>query len=281
MLEELLMQETQPEVEAETTEVEETVPQDAENSETTETEAKPTEVEDDSEQETEQEQDSGIAGAEQDNTEVSEEPAPVIRVKYNKQEREYSLDDAKPLVEMGLKYESFKPSYEKLKFLASTTGQSVSDLIDSLVTSNEQALYEQILKRANGNEEIAKELFEAKKAERQRKFDELKAQESEREKQEKEAEKNRLADEFIELKSEVGTFNEFSDVPKSVLKIAAKKGISLLDAYLRYERAERKRAEAVKAKQTEAAKTSTGSLNTETETPDNIYDDVMRAVFGN
>lgn len=278
MLEELLMQETQPEVEAET---KETVPQDAENSETTETEAKPTEVEDDSEQETEQEQDSGIAGAEQDNTEVSEEPAPVIRVKYNKQEREYSLDDAKPLVEMGLKYESFKPSYEKLKFLASTTGQSVSDLIDSLVTSNEQALYEQILKRANGNEEIAKELFEAKKAERQRKFDELKAQESEREKQEKEAEKNRLADEFIELKSEVGTFNEFSDVPKSVLKIAAKKGISLLDAYLRYERAERKKAEAVKAKQTEAAKTSTGSLNTETETPDNIYDDVMRAVFGN
>lgn len=278
MLEELLMQETQPEVEAET---KETVPQDAENSETTETEAKPTEVEDDSEQETEQEQDSGIAGAEQDNTEVSEEPAPVIRVKYNKQEREYSLDDAKPLVEMGLKYESFKPSYEKLKFLASTTGQSVSDLIDSLVTSNEQALYEQILKRANGNEEIAKELFEAKKSERQRKFDELKAQESEREKQEKEAEKNRLADEFIELKSEVGTFNEFSDVPKSVLKIAAKKGISLLDAYLRYERAERKKAEAVKAKQTEAAKTSTGSLNTETETPDNIYDDVMRAVFGN
>jgi hypothetical protein len=278
MLEELLMQETQPEVEAET---KETVPQDAENSETTETEAKPTEVEDDSEQETEQEQDSGIAGAEQDNTEVSEEPAPVIRVKYNKQEREYSLDDAKPLVEMGLKYESFKPSYEKLKFLASTTGQSVSDLIDSLVTSNEQALYEQILKKANGNEEIAKELFEAKKAERQRKFDELKAQESEREKQEKEAEKNRLADEFIELKSEVGTFNEFSDVPKSVLKIAAKKGISLLDAYLRYERAERKKAEAVKAKQTEAAKTSTGSLNTETETPDNIYDDVMRAVFGN
>lgn len=278
MLEELLMQETQPEVEAET---KETVPQDAENSETTETEAKPTEVEDDSEQETEQEQDSGIAGAEQDNTEVSEEPAPVIRVKYNKQEREYSLDDAKPLVEMGLKYESFKPSYEKLKFLASTTGQSVSDLIDSLVTSNEQALYEQILKKANGNEEIAKELFEAKKSERQRKFDELKAQESEREKQEKEAEKNRLADEFIELKSEVGTFNEFSDVPKSVLKIAAKKGISLLDAYLRYERAERKKAEAVKAKQTEAAKTSTGSLNTETETPDNIYDDVMRAVFGN
>lgn len=278
MLEELLMQETQPEVEAET---KETVPQDAENSETTETEAKPTEVEDDSEQETEQEQDSGIAGAEQDNTEVSEEPAPVIRVKYNKQEREYSLDDAKPLVEMGLKYESFKPSYEKLKFLASTTGQSVSDLIDSLVTSNEQALYEQILKRANGNEEIAKELFEAKKSERQRKFDELKAQESEREKQEKEAEKNRLADEFIELKSEVGTFNEFSDVPKSVLKIAAKKGISLLDAYLRYERAESKKAEAVKAKQTEAAKTSTGSLNTETETPDNIYDDVMRAVFGN
>ena len=282
MSEELLMQDTQPEVEAETTEVEtaqaetevtEEVAEDA--TETTEAEAEvPAQAETPADEESEADAD----------VEAEPEPPPVVRVKYNKQERTYSTEEAAPLVEMGLKYESFKPHYEKLKFMASTTGQNIPELIDALLESNEQALYEKILEESDGNEKIAKQLHEYQKSERKRRFDELVAQESDREKQEseseREAENNRLAQEFIELKEEVGKFNEFKDIPKTVLNLAAKKKISLLDAYLRYERSEAKKTEAVKAKQAEAAKSSTGPLNTEPEKLKDEYDEVTRAIFG-
>lgn len=270
-MDEMLMQETLPEVEAETavdtaeTEVEATAEGVEETNPAQETEA-----------DTEVTADTGVEA------EAEEVHTPVVRVKFNKQEREYSIDEATPLVQKGLKWDSFQETHEKLKFLSTTSGLSVQDLVDKLVESNEETLYQQILDKA-GNEEIAKELHEAKKAERQRKFDEFKTQEAEREKQEAEseaeAERNRLANEFIELKSETG-IAEFKDVPKSVLSLASKKHISLYDAYLRYEKAETAKAKAVADKQTEASKTSSGSLSSDAQNNKTEYDDVTRAIFG-
>ena len=82
----------------------------------------------------------------------SEPEPPVVRVKFNKQVREYSIEEATPYVEMGLKYESFKPTYEKLKFIATTSGLSIPDLVDKLLETNERTVYEQILEKAGGNE---------------------------------------------------------------------------------------------------------------------------------
>lgn len=294
MSEELLMQETQPEVEAET---KETVTQDAGETEATETETTPTEAEGNQEQSAEQEEGGDNAETEQENTDVSadETAPPVIKVKYNKQEREYSLDDAIPLVQKGLLYDNLvkrwglsdspTPTFERLRYLASTTGQTVPELIESLVASNEEALYQQILEKVGGNEEVAKELHEAKKAERQRKYEELKAQEAEREKQDEEAkrqaENDRIANEFIELKQETGKFSEFSEVPKEVLRLAAQKHISLLDAYLRYERSESKKAEAQAAKQAENEKSSTGSLNdSPTDSNASMAAEIRKGIWG-
>ena len=277
MSEELLMLDNQPELEAETPESEPEVAEEA--TEATEGTAEGTT------EETTEETAEGAAEAEDEVEDEVEESAPVIRVKYNKQERTYSIDEAVPLVEMGLKYESFKPHYEKLKFMASTTGQGVAELIDTLMESNENALYEKILDEVGGNEKVAKQLHEYQKAERKRKFDELVAQEVEREKKEAaleaEAENSRLAQEFIELKKEVGKFNEFKDVPDAVLSLAAKKKISLLDAYLRYERSETKKAEAAKAKQAEAAKSSTGSLSDSPADSDaSMFAEISKGVWG-
>lgn len=280
MLDELLMQETQPEVEAET---KETVTQDAGETEATETETTPTEAEGNQEQSAEQGGES--TEAEQDNDVSEPTPPPVIEVKYNKKVQSFSLDDAKPLIQKGLKWDSFQSEYEKLKYLSSTTGQTVSELIESLVASNEEALYQQILEKAGGNEEVAKELHEAKKADRQRKYAELKAQEAEREKQDEEAERqaenDRIANEFIELKQETGKFSEFSEVPKEVLRLAAQKHISLLDAYLRYERSESKKAEAQAAKQAENEKSSTGSLNdSPTDSNASMAAEIRKGIWG-
>lgn len=197
---------------------------------------------------------------------AAEEPKPVIRVKFNKQEREYGVDEAVPLVEMGLKHEAFAPHYEKLRFLASSAGTDVPTLIDRLMKSNDNVLYQKTLEECGGNEELAKRMFEYQKSERSQKFTKLKedeaAKEAESEQDERAKLTDRLAKEFVELGKEVpGTFAEFKDVPQPVVDMAIKKGISLFDAYLRYERAETRKAETTKAQQEKAAKASAGSMS--------------------
>lgn len=286
MSEELLMQETQPEVNAETTDIEPAEAETGAKEEVAEEATPSTETEADGEAQADSTGADGEASV-QANPEAdpeSEPEPPVVRVKFNKQVREYSIEEATPYVEMGLKYESFKPTYEKLKFIATTSGLSIPDLVDKLLETNERTVYEQILEKAGGNEEIAKELHEAKKAERQRKYQELLQQEKEREEKEleaeRQAERERLANEFIELKNATdGKFAEFKDVPKAVLNLAQKRNISLLDAYLRFEHEESKKREAAARKQAEAAKSSVGSLADTPETPDSAGDEFAKAFY--
>ena len=286
MSEELLMQETQPEVNAETTDIEPAEAETGAKEEVAEEATPSTETEADGEAQADSTGADGEASV-QANPEAdpeSEPEPPVVRVKFNKQVREYSIEEATPYVEMGLKYESFKPTYEKLKFIATTSGLSIPDLVDKLLETNERTVYEQILEKAGGNEEIAKELHEAKKAERQRKYQELLQQEKEREEKEleaeRQAERERLANEFIELKNATdGKFAEFKDVPKAVLNLAQKRNISLLDAYLRFEHEESKKREAAARKQSEAAKSSVGSLADTAETPDSAGDEFTKAFY--
>ena len=286
MSEELLMQETQPEVNAETTDIEPAEAETGAKEEVAEEATPSTETEADGEAQADSTGADGEASV-QANPEAdpeSEPEPPVVRVKFNKQVREYSIEEATPYVEMGLKYESFKPTYEKLKFIATTSGLSIPDLVDKLLETNERTVYEQILEKAGGNEEIAKELHEAKKAERQRKYQELLQQEKEREEKELEAERQaeleRLANEFIELKNATdGKFAEFKDVPKAVLNLAQKRNISLLDAYLRFEHEEIKKREAAARKQSEAAKSSVGSLADTVENPSTAGTDFEKAFY--
>lgn len=204
---------------------------------------------------------------------AEDEPAepPVVRVKFNKQERTYSTEEAAPLVEMGLKWESFKESHEKLKFLATTTGKTVGELIDNLVETNEDNLFKKLLEESDGNEKVARQLHELQKAERQRRFEKFKTDEAERESSERQAERDaenqRLAEEFLELQKETGgKFEKVKDVPKAVFNMAQKRHITLYDAYLRFERQESAKVSAAAAKQKENAESSAGSVSTNEQT---------------
>lgn len=251
MEEEMLMQETQPEVEAETEE------------ETTEPEV----TEESTEEVTEvQETVEETVDTSADDGEAEEALPPVVRVKFNKQERAYSLDEATPLVEKGLKWDSFKETHEKLKDLAAGYGVPVSALIDNLTKNADEKLYEQTLEECGSNEAVAKKLFAANKAERDSKIKAARDEEAQRVQREQEDEKTqlqtRLAADFEELqKEQPDKFAKFADVPQKVLDDSVKSGRSLYDAYLRYERAEARKSESVKVKQAAAAKVSTGSLN--------------------
>ena len=71
----------------------------------------------------------------------------------------------------------------------------------------------------------------------------------------------RLAEEFLTLAEEFPQFVSPAQLPDEVLDMAAEKGISLLDAYLRYRLQEEKKVAAAAEKREQAAARSVGSLS--------------------
>lgn len=71
----------------------------------------------------------------------------------------------------------------------------------------------------------------------------------------------RLAEDFLMLAEEFPQFIHPDQLPDDVLDMAAEKGISLLDAYLRYRLQEEKKVAAAVEKQQQAATRSAGSLS--------------------
>ena len=71
----------------------------------------------------------------------------------------------------------------------------------------------------------------------------------------------RLAEEFLTLAEDFPQFVSPAQLPDEVLDMAAEKGISLLDAYLRYRLQEEKKVAAAAEKREQAAARSVGSLS--------------------
>ena len=79
---------------------------------------------------------------------------------------------------------------------------------------------------------------------------------------------HRLAEEFLALTQEFPRLVSPADLPEGVLDTAAREGIPLLDAYLRYRWQEEKKVAAATESRRRAAQCSAGSLSrTAVETP--------------
>lgn len=211
----------------------------------------------------------------------SEEKPFMLHVKFNKQTRKLTADEATTYAQKGMKWDSFLPNYDKLKYLADAHGKSVSDLITSLVESDEKSLYESILEKCAGNEETAKRLHELEIEKRKATFKSI--SEVEKQESEKESEEltKRLADEYTELKKDIPDVADFSKLPKSVLNDAIEKGVSLYDAYLRYQFKQSKKAASVAAKQEKAKQQSTGSVaSKETQNTSPEIESLMKGLWG-
>lgn len=72
---------------------------------------------------------------------------------------------------------------------------------------------------------------------------------------------DRLAAEFFTITEEFPQVVSPADLPDSVMEVAVKEGIPLLDAYLRYRWQEEKRIAAATACRQKAAQSSAGSLS--------------------
>ena len=169
-----------------------------------------------------------------DTTPKSEEPIK-IPIKFNKETRNLSLEEATTLAQKGLKFESIEKEYNLLKQLALRENKSIPLYIAELDRRYNEEKKQSLTEKCGGNEEIAEHILSL------------------------ENEKN-VGDGFDELTSAFPEIKSKENLPREVLDNAELKGTLLLDEYLRYLLSQKRNAQTVARKQREGEKSSTGSL---------------------
>ncbi len=188
----------------------------------------------------------------QEDVETDAQPF-TIPVKFEGIEMNLTLEEAVSRIQRGMMYD------KKLSRLASDAGQSVEEYINSQYEAQKNALYEIMLRRANGDEDVAHDLFEHALQKRNLAFEKAEEDKKAAEQAAQNSLNDRLASDFIEVQAEFPEYGKFSDLPKAVVKMAVDKNISLYDALLRHERAESKKIDTAKQQQAQAAAASVGS----------------------
>ena len=162
-------------------------------------------------------------------------PEITVPVKYNKEIKELSLEEAGNLAQKGLKFEAIEADYLALKDLASKENKSVPAFISELILSKRSALKEELTKQCGGNEEMAEKILNLEGN------------------TETSLNLNEVYEAFEDIKSP-------EDLPSEVLEKATLKGTNALDEYLRYLLAQKKKTRETIKKQKENDSSSTGSL---------------------
>lgn len=158
-----------------------------------------------------------------------------IRVKFNKETRELSMDEATALAQKGLKYDSVSSELERLKKIATEGGKNITDFITELENQRKIAHKNELLENCSGNQELVERIIklEGEETEEILGFSELSA-------------------EFPEIKS-------VSDLPVDVLENVKIKGGNLFDAYLRYLHRQTRQAKRYIEEKSKTDQSSTGS----------------------
>lgn len=133
----------------------------------------------------------------------------VIPIKFNKEVRNLSIEEASVLSQKGLKYDAIEAQWERFKALAANENSSTGDLLTALENRRTEKRIEELTKECGGNSEIAK------------KFAELEGGTPHTLKGEKD---------FLEFFPDKNP----NDLPEEVLNRAKQNNSNLLDEYLRY-----------------------------------------------
>ena len=169
-----------------------------------------------------------------DTTPKSEEPIK-IPIKFNKETRNLSLEEATTLAQKGLKFESIEKEYNLLKQLALRENKSIPLYIAELDRRYNEEKKQSLTEKCGGNEEIAEHILSLEN-------------------------EKKAGDGFDELTSAFPEIKSKKNLPREVLDNAELKGTLLLDEYLRYLLSQKRNAQTIAQKQREGEKTSTGSL---------------------
>lgn len=169
-----------------------------------------------------------------DTTPKSDEPIK-IPIKFNKETRNLTLEEATTLAQKGLKFESIEKEYNLLKQLALRENKSIPLYIAELDRRYNEEKKQSLTEKCGGNEEIAEHILSLEN-------------------------EKKAGDGFDELTSAFPEIKSKENLPQEVLDNAELKGTLLLDEYLRYLLSQKRNAQTVARKQREGEKSSTGSL---------------------
>lgn len=169
-----------------------------------------------------------------DTTPKNDEPIK-IPIKFNKETRDLTLEEATTLAQKGLKFESIEKEYNLLKQLALRENKSIPLYIAELDRRYNEEKKQSLTEKCGGNEEIAEHILSLEN-------------------------EKKAGDGFDELTSAFPEIKSKENLPQEVLDNAELKGTLLLDEYLRYLLSQKRNAQTVARKQREGEKSSTGSL---------------------
>lgn len=160
-----------------------------------------------------------------------------VTVKFNKEIKQLSTDEAAILAQKGMKYDLVSGDLVRLKTLAQNAGKNISDYLTDIENESAAARKKILLEEVGGNEELAERVIKLEKScgERLNGFSELQK-------------------EFPEIKTQ-------DDLPDEVLLSVSERGSNYFDEYLRYLYGQQKKIIAAKAQEQESSQTSVGSQN--------------------
>lgn len=206
--------------------------------------------------------------------------APFLSVRYNHEDRELTQAEAQSYAQRGIQAE---PLMADLRYLAAQDGhKSVKEFLETLKKAAEDSRMENIRGQLvdEDNEDLINAIYSAEVSKIKNAAGVIEADEQKAFAAEYENEHTRLADEFIALQKEFPELKEFKEVSKSVLQLAQKEKISLLDAQLRFNHAENKKIKEAEQSAAAAAESSTGSMqSSENNVNSSVLDAVLKGIW--
>jgi len=157
-----------------------------------------------------------------------------VPIKFNKEIKHLSLEDAASLAQKGMKLDAISDELSRLRKIAG--GKSISEFLSALERQQSEKRKEELLSECGGNEELAERLMRL------------------------ETNENTAESDLAELQQFFPAVKTVEDLPRAVVERAEALGSNLLNEYLRYREGERiKRRESERFAKAAAA-ASVGAL---------------------
>lgn len=157
-----------------------------------------------------------------------------IPVKFNKEVKNLTLEEASDLAQKGLKFNAISKEYEQLRSMAAESKKSVAKFLEEIKDEKCAERLKGLTEKCGGDEDLAKHILELEKG---------KATDS-------------AFSEVMEFFPEISSAEQ---LPEQVLENAELSGRGLLDEYLRYLLKEKRLREEAEKNQRLAERTSSGS----------------------
>lgn len=201
---------------------------------------------------------------EENNNSKNEETTPQISnegikipIKFNKEERELSVEEAASLAQKGLKYDMITPDFDRLRSLAQQNGKSVGEFLSMVEGNLKKERRDEILSKCGGNEELTDNFISM---------------------EEKLSSDDGQLKELMEFFPEISGYDE---LPEEVVIRSREKGNRILDEYLRHLHSLKMQKRSSEEKEKDVKKHTLGSLKTEdTGAVDPVRNMFLKGLWG-